>query len=117
MIMYGDPVKGTTPNRTTPLTEARVDAIASAFKALSEPTRIRLIAAILNEERCVHELCAELGLEQSAVSHQLRILRDQKLVRRRKEGRHVYYALDDVHIRELFEVALTHVSHGQRVGR
>ena len=94
------------------LTEARVEAIAGAFKALSEPTRVRLIAAILDEERCVHELCADLGVEQSAVSHQLRILRDQNLVRRRKVGRHVYYALDDAHIRELFEVAFTHVSHG-----
>ena len=106
--------KGSTPDHGTRLTATRVDAIASAFKALSEPIRVRLIAAILIEERCVHELCVELGLEQSAVSHQLRILRDQKLVRRRKEGRHVYYALDDAHIRELFEVALNHVTHGRR---
>ncbi len=111
------PTRHTTPNRETLLTETRVDAMASAFRALSEPTRVRLIAAILGEERCVHELCAELGLEQSAISHQLRILRDQGLVRRKKEGRHVYYALDDSHIRELFEVALAHVSHGKYGGR
>ncbi len=108
------PTGAPTRNLGTRLRDSRVDAMAGAFKALSEPIRLRLIAAILDEERCVHELCTDLGLEQSAVSHQLRILRAQNLVRRRKEGRHVYYALDDAHIRELFEVALTHVSHGGR---
>lgn len=105
-----------TPNRPGRLSETRAHAIARAFKALSDPTRVRLIAAILDKERCVHDLCVELTLEQSAVSHQLRLLRDQGLVRHRKDGRHVYYCLDDAHIRDLFETALTHVSHKRRGG-
>ncbi len=104
--------------RPTPrLSATRVAEVARAFKALSDPTRVRLVAAILDREKCVHDLCSELELEQSTVSHQLRILRDQDLVRHRKVGRHVYYALDDAHIRALFELALTHVSHGKRGAR
>ncbi len=99
------------------LDEIQASRIARAFKAIADPTRLRLIAAILNEERCVHELCDELKLEQSVVSHQLRVLRDQNLVRHRKDGRHVYYVLDDVHVRQLFTVALDHVAHAPRGAR
>tara|TARA_R110002096_G_scaffold434832_5_gene658281 strand:- start:91374 stop:91700 length:327 start_codon:yes stop_codon:yes gene_type:complete len=94
--------------------EQRATPIAAIFKALSDATRVRIIAAILDQERCVHDLCEELGLEQSAVSHQLRVLRDKKLVRHRKEGRHVYYALDDAHVRALLESAFEHVGHIER---
>ncbi|HBQ17749.1 MAG TPA: transcriptional regulator [Myxococcales bacterium] len=111
MLMYSCVVSRAFAAKRSRLSDERVTKMARAFKALSDPTRLRLIGAILDEERCVHDLCEELELEQSAASHQLRILRNQNLVRTRKAGRHVYYRLDDEHIRSLFETALTHVAH------
>ncbi len=86
--------------------------LASTFGALADPTRVRLISALQVEELCVCDLAALLGMSQSAISHQLRILRNLSLVRTRKDGRIVYYALDDDHIRELYQRGLEHVLHG-----
>ena len=66
----------------------------------------------MEHEVCVHSLETAVGMSQSAISHQLRYLRQLNLVRFRKEGRHVYYALDDDHVRELFAQGLLHVEHG-----
>lgn len=91
--------------------------LAETFKALSDPTRVRLIAALREAEVCVGDLARALGLEQSAVSHQLRLLRALQIVRARKVGRHVYYTLDDDHVRGLFAQGIDHVRHqgaGQR---
>lgn len=91
------------------LVDARTAAdLAQTFQALSDPTRVRLIFALLDRELCVCDLAVVLGMTQSAVSHQLRSLRDQRLVRARKEGRVVYYALDDDHIRDLLLRGLEH---------
>lgn len=92
--------------------ERTAHRLASTFSALSDPTRVRLISALMQHNLCVYDLAALLGMSQSAVSHQLRILRDLRLVRANKAGRIVYYALDDDHIRELFERGLEHVRHG-----
>ena len=86
--------------------------LAEVFKALSDPSRVRIISALSQSELCVYDLSAALGMSQSAVSHQLRSLRELHLVRYRKEGRHVYYQLDDEHIGELFRRGLEHVEHG-----
>lgn len=86
--------------------------LAEIFKALSDPNRLRLISLLLENEVCVHTLETILGMSQSAISHQLRHLRQLGLVRFRKEGRHVYYALDDQHVRDLFRQGLLHVEHG-----
>ena len=96
------------------LSEITATSVASTFKALSDPTRVRIVASILKRERCVHELCEDLDLEQSAVSHQLRVLRDKQLVTHRKDGRHVYYSLDDDHVRKMLEMALDHVGHSDK---
>ena len=85
--------------------------LAQIFKALSDPTRVRIISALSQNELCVHELAACLGMSQSATSHQLHTLREMRLVRSRKEGRHVYYTLDDEHIHDLFRQGLEHVEH------
>jgi len=85
--------------------------LAETFKALSDPTRVRIISALLRHELCVHELSQAVGASQSAVSHQLRTLREMRLVRSRREGRHVFYTLDDDHIYDLFRQGLEHVSH------
>ena len=90
------------------LTAAR---LAETFQALADPTRIRLISALMETELCVCDLSAVLGMSQSAVSHQLRSLRDLRLVKHRKQGRIVYYALDDQHIRDLFQRGRDHVVH------
>jgi len=86
--------------------------LAELFKALGDPTRLRIISLLLEHELCVHTLEAALGMSQSAISHQLRVLRQLHLVRFRKEGRHVFYALDDEHVHELVKQGLLHVEHG-----
>lgn len=85
--------------------------LAEMYQALADPNRVRLISALLDGELCVYDLAAVLGMSQSAVSHQLRSLRDLRLVKYRKEGRVVFYALDDDHIRDLFQRGLEHISH------
>ncbi len=92
--------------------ESAATRLAELFKALADPSRVRIICALAHTELCVHDLVAVLGISQSAVSHQLRSLREMGLVRYRKEGRHVYYQLDDEHIHDLFRRGLEHVEHG-----
>ena len=85
-------------------------ALAEVFKVLSDVGRVRLIVALLEAgELCVCDLAAATGLSETACSHNLRLLRSQRLVRYRKHGRNVYYALDDAHIRLLLDVGLQHV--------
>lgn len=86
--------------------------MAETFKAVSDPTRVRIISTLSHHELCVCDIAAVLGMSQSAISHQLRLLRVMGLVRNRKEGRMVYYALDDEHVHQLFQVGLEHVRHG-----
>jgi DNA-binding transcriptional ArsR family regulator len=85
--------------------------LAETFKALSDPTRVRIISALSHTELCVCDLAATLGMSQSATSHQLRTLRQLRLVKNRKEGRQVYYSLDDEHIYSLFKQGLDHALH------
>lgn len=86
--------------------------LASLFDALSDPTRILIINALLTEEVGVGELVERLGLTKSAISHQLRGLRDKRLIRTRKQGRNVFVCIDDNHVIELFQRGLDHVLHG-----
>ncbi len=85
--------------------------LANLFKALADPTRVRLISALAHTELCVSDLTQVLGMEQSAVSHQLRALREWRLVRRQRRGRLIYYSLDDEHVRDLLARGLEHVQH------
>ena len=93
------------------ITRDLAEVVARVFQALSDPTRVLMLTALLKVELCVNDLASVLGMSQSAVSHQLRTLRDQKLVRSRRSGRIIYYALDDDHIRDLLEKALQHARH------
>jgi ArsR family transcriptional regulator len=93
----------------TSLPEATVVALAEIFKALGDTTRVRMLDALSRSEVCVCDLAAMLGLTESAVSHQLRFLRSLRLVRSRRDGRHIYYTLADQHIVKLFEQGLEHV--------
>jgi ArsR family transcriptional regulator, lead/cadmium/zinc/bismuth-responsive transcriptional repressor len=86
-----------------------VQGLADTFSALADPTRVRILDALSHGELCVCDLAAVLSLSQSAVSHQLRLLRGMRLVRPRREGRMVFYALDDQHIMSIFKQTLQHV--------
>lgn len=92
--------------------DATAELLAETFKALSDPTRVRMVSLLADAELCVCDLAAALGMSQSAVSHQLRTLRDMRLVRWRREGRQIFYALDDDHVADLFRRGLEHVAHG-----
>ena len=87
--------------------------LAETFRLLADAGRLRLIAALVEaDELCVCDLAEITGLTPTACSHNLRLMRGQRLVRYRKRGRNVYYRLDDDHIRVLLDVAMQHVSHG-----
>lgn len=96
----------------TDLEEAVAAQVAELFSALSDASRIRIIAALSLGEMNVGELSELIGISHSAVSHHLRNLRQMRLVRARKEGRHVYYMLDDEHVADLYRRGLEHVLHG-----
>ena len=92
-----------------PATEEN-QAMAEAFKALGDPTRLRILQALALEELCVCDLSALMDVTISAISHQLRLLRNLKLVKFRKEGKMVHYSLDDDHVKELITITREHVS-------
>lgn len=83
--------------------------LAELFKVFGDSTRIRILYALMESELCVSDLSTILNMNQSAISHQLRILKDAKLVRYRREGKIIVYALDDEHIRTLLSVGMNHV--------
>lgn len=85
--------------------------LSEIFKAMGDNTRIRLLHALSHDELCVCELTEVLEISQSTVSHQLRVLRNLRLVKYRKEGKMVYYSLDDEHILTLFSQGLAHIRH------
>ena len=92
------------------LLEARtVEAVAEVFNLLGDPTRVRLVDALSHGERCVCDLASLVSLSESAVSHQLRLLRAARLVRVRRDGRHAYYSLDDHHVIGLLHDTRKHV--------
>lgn len=94
------------------LKEQTFTHLADLFSALSDPTRLRIISVLLDGERNVGEIASRLEMTESAVSHQLRGLRQMKLLRSRKNGRQVYYALDDDHVTKLYLLGLDHIEHG-----
>ncbi len=83
--------------------------IAQFFGLLSDPTRLKIVIALKTTELCVHEISEVIGLSISAVSHQLRLLKTAKMVKNRREGKMVYYSLDDDHIEQLLSVAESHI--------
>jgi DNA-binding transcriptional ArsR family regulator len=97
--------------REHPLTDALALQVAEIFKALSDPTRVRILHALSHAELCVGDLAAVLEMTESAVSHQLRLLRGLRVVRARRDGKQVYYTLDDEHVTRLFQLSLEHLGH------
>lgn len=97
-------------NSTAPDTQTLYD-LSELFKVFGDTTRIRIIAALLDGEKCVYNLSEALSMGQSAISHQLRILRSAGLVRPRRDGKTVYYSLDDEHIELIYNIGLAHINH------
>ena len=95
--------------RVTPL---RAIELAELFSSLSDASRVRIISALLEAEMSVGVLAERLHMSESAVSHQLGGLRHMHLIRRRKQGRQVFYSLADNHVEQLFRMGLDHVEHG-----
>jgi ArsR family transcriptional regulator, lead/cadmium/zinc/bismuth-responsive transcriptional repressor len=99
----------TTVRREQLLPARTVEGLAETFRVLGDPTRVRILDALSSGELCVCDIASLVGISESAVSHQLRLLRGMRLVRPRRAGRQVYYAVDDHHILELLRQAMTHV--------
>lgn len=96
--------------KSSMINEARVNSLAETFKTLGDPTRVKILYALLQKELCVCDIAAVIGISDSAISHQLRILRGQKLVKFRRDGKILYYSLDDAHVSTLFEQGLDHIA-------
>ena len=97
---------------------AALDDLTDIFRVLGDPTRLRILDALSRGELCVGDLAGQLRVTESAVSHQLRLLRSARLVRARRAGRMIFYSLHDRHVLTLFDQALRHVQEaGQTWGR
>jgi len=113
-VVHASPAEVAAIQAALPTSEA-VHALGETFKALGDPTRLRLLAALATAELCVCDLAALVGISESAASHQLRLLRALRVVRTRRDGRMVHYRLDDDHIARLLALGLEHV--GEAIAR
>ena len=92
------------------LDEDKVIDLSELFKIFGDSTRIKIINALIDDELCVGDIANRVNATQSAVSHQLRILKSSKLVKYRKEGYTIYYTLDDDHVKKIFELGCEHIN-------
>lgn len=99
-----DSVKANMPS------EEKLYDIAELFKVFGDSTRIKIICALFESEMCVCDIANLLNMTQSAISHQLRVLKQARLVKNRREGKIVYYSLDDEHVRHIFDQGLAHIN-------
>ncbi len=95
----------------SPLEEETALRLADFFSALSDTSRVRIIAALLDGETNVGTLATIVGISESAVSHQLRTLRQMRLVRARRQGRQIFYSLEDAHVADIFQRSVNHILH------
>jgi len=96
--------------KTLPANE-EITRMADIFKALSDPSRLKIVLALLTQEHCVCDIAAICSQTDSAISHQLRILRTLKIVKNRRAGKIIYYSIDDDHVTALIDMSLHHVRH------
>lgn len=95
--------------RRLPDEESLLD-LADLFKVFGDSTRVKILCALFESEMCVCDIAALLGMTKSAISHQLRVLKQSKLIKNRRDGKVVYYSLDDEHVKTIFDQGLAHVS-------
>ena len=86
-----------------------LEQIADLFKGFADPTRVHILSLLIGEEMCVSCIAQEVNISQSAISHQLRILKQMHLIKFRREGKNVLYSLDDDHVRTILKTGLEHV--------
>lgn len=89
--------------------------LAELFKVFGDTTRVRILCVLFESELCVNDIAALLGMTQSAISHQLSVLKSSKLVKSRKSGKSVFYSLDDDHIKHIFDQGLAHVTEQSNI--
>jgi ArsR family transcriptional regulator, lead/cadmium/zinc/bismuth-responsive transcriptional repressor len=114
-VFHADPARVAAVRSALP-DSATVEALSEIFKAVGDPTRLRLLTALAQGELCVCDLAALVGISESAASHQLRLLRTLRLVRARRDGRMVHYRLDDDHIVGLLAQGVDHVTEARSRG-
>ncbi len=110
--MTAAPFATLAPKRDSVLSTDDARKVARFFQALADPTRVRMLSALAHGEWCVSDLTSALGMDQPAVSHQLKYLREMELVRWQKHGRHVYYTLADQHLRDILITSIVHLECG-----
>ncbi|WP_312101803.1 ArsR/SmtB family transcription factor [Pygmaiobacter massiliensis] len=93
------------------LNTIELSAISGIFKILGDPTRMKLVWALNNREMCVCDLAATLDMTKSAISHQLKTMKELSVVKSRREGKNIFYSLDDQHITEIIKLAKIHTGH------
>jgi DNA-binding transcriptional ArsR family regulator len=94
------------------ISRGAAEELSGIFQVMSDPTRLRILSLLLKKELCVCDLSSALDMTQSAVSHQLRVMRLNRLVKYRREGRIAFYSLDDEHVKKLYTQGLKHLTHG-----
>jgi len=107
-IVHKDIIENVSKNMPS---DSDVQDLSEFFKVFSDSTRVKIIYALFQKEMCVCDISVLLNMSQSSISHQLRTLKNFKLVKYRKEGKSVYYSLDDYHISGIFEMAINHIKH------
>ena len=96
-------------NKLDAYSQEKVEGVCTVFRMLAEPTRMKIVLALLNGDMCVYHLTERCGGTQSGISHQLRILRDNKIVKAKRLGQSVEYSLADAHVRNIVEMGLEHL--------
>ena len=99
---------------TSPIDKESIQSISKLFKVISDPTRLSILFLLQKEELSVGNIVLALDMEQSAISHQLKTLKDARLVKSRREGKSMLYSLDDLHVFSILEQVLTHINEQEQ---
>lgn len=91
------------------ISEEEINALSDVFKVFGDGTRLKILWGLFDSELCVFDISEKLGMSQSAISHQLRILKQARLVKARREGKNTFYSLDDDHVKRIIEQVMIHV--------
>ncbi|MCI8608869.1 MAG: helix-turn-helix transcriptional regulator [Firmicutes bacterium] len=93
------------------LSKALIPRAANFFKVVGDETRMKILCTVAQEELCVNDIAQAVEMTKSAVSHQLKLLKDEGLVKSRRDGKNMYYSLDDQHVVDILDIAFTHIAH------
>ena len=97
-------LKNTLPDNET------VTGLSDVFKVFGDPTRIKILWTLFDTEKCVYDISERISMTQSAVSHQLRVLKQARLIKSRRDGKNTFYSLDDEHVKRIIEQVMIHIS-------